>query len=390
MIGRKQSACSRAIFLCAVAAIIATPLLGHALFAPSIQSDNRALASLPSVPRSLPAIIEWPRRVDAYLRDNFGFRAQLVSAYVTLNWSVLGTSSEPSVVVGRNGRLFLSEGDVPNRVLLRNCGAWWAEDYRDQWTVEADSALRRLSADFPRLSVLVVPTSSVLYSAELPSWIERACAGKTPLVEDLMARLPADTRRLIAYPISAAKRLPPGAPLIPKHNFHWNGQGVDLFMGAYVDNRFGLKRQIAPNWEVASVPSDLARFLPGVGLSNSIVAAVWNPETVAICSEDHCLHRAPLDGLTLPRETLRVARRGDGEPLLLLSDSFGAAAASSLIEYFRDVVMINMNNFQSLDEEDRRALWRRLRDNWRDAHVLALVQDGNVSLLSRFAKSLVE
>jgi hypothetical protein len=85
---------------------------------------------------------------------------------------------------------------------------------------------------------------------------------------------------------------------------------------------------------------------------------------------------------------MRVSRRGNSESILLLSDSFGRAAGFSLIEYFRDVVMINMSNFQTLDEVNRRALWRRLKENWGGSNVLVLIEDGNVGLISRFAKSL--
>ena len=326
--------------------------------------------------------------MDAYLKDHFGFRAQLVRAYATLCWGLFGTSPEPSVVVGRNGRLFLSDGEVHDRVLLANCGAWWPDEYLGQWSSETDAALRRLNAEFGRLSVLIVPTSAVLYAEDLPSWMEHACAGKTPLVEAVAARLPSDTRRLIAYPIRMAKRLPIASPLIPKHNFHWTGQGVNLFMDTYVENSFGLKRQIAPSWEPATAPSDLARFFPGLEISNTILRPRWNSEKLEICGEENCLHRAPFEDLRLPKETLRVSRPGDGEPILLLSDSFGWGAAFGLIEYFHDVAMINMNNFQTLEEADRQALWRRLKENWGGSNVLLLVEDGNIGLLSRFVKSL--
>jgi len=297
------------------------------------------------------------------------------------------TTRDGTVVVGRNGRLFLSEGDVHDRVLLGNCGAWWSDTYLAAWAAETDAALRRLNAEFAHLSVLIVPTSAVLYSEDLPSWIEHACAGKTPFVEALAARLPEDTRRLIAYPIEAAKRLPATSPLIPKHNFHWTGKGVNLFMDAYIESRFGLKQQITPTWEADTASADLARFFPGVELSNAILKPVWSPGNLEICQGD-CLHRAPFEDLGLPRETLRVSRSGDGEPILLLSDSFGWGAAFSLIGYFSDVVMINMNNFQILEQADRQALWRRLKENLGGSNVLVLVEDGNVGLLSRFVKSL--
>ena len=386
--GRRIGFLSRAFSFWGVAAIIAVPLTGHLFFGASTQSDNRTLAPPPSAPRTLPALMEWPRQADAYLKDHFGFRAQFVRAYATLSWKLFGTSPERSVVVGRNDRLFLSDGDIPNRVLLGDCGAWWRDEQLTQWVAELDAALRRLNAEFPRLSVLVVPTSAVLYPADLPAWMERACNGKTPLAQALAARLSPDTRGLITYPILEAKHLPAATPLIPQHNFHWLGKGVDLLMAEYIDSHFGLKRQISPDWWRATQTADLERFLPGSGLSNTILTPIWNSDKVDFCFEGDCLHQPPLDGIKLPPETLRVGRSGAGEPILLLSDSFGAAAASSLIEYFRDVVMINMNNFQVLAEDDRRALWRRLKENWGGSNVLVLIEDGNVTLPSRFVESL--
>ena len=85
---------------------------------------------------------------------------------------------------------------------------------------------------------------------------------------------------------------------------------------------------------------------------------------------------------------MRVSRPGPGGKLLLLSDSFGAAAAAGLIEYFADIIMINMNNYQVMELDQRRALLERLKSKWGDAEVLVLVEDGNISLLSRFAQSL--
>jgi hypothetical protein len=370
-------------------ATLFTPLLVGLFAGSGRQADNRVLAPPPGVPTSFKILIEWPHRADAYLNDHFGLRSTLVRANAIVNWYLFGSSANRSVIVGRHGRLFLSEGEVPNRVILGDCGAWWSEGYVASFAQAVQAAIEGLQHDFGRLSGLFVPTSAVLYPEDLPLWMADACADKVPLVDDILARLPQSQQRLLAYPKAVAASLPSSTPLIPKRNFHWDGQGASLFMEAYVESRFGLTREAMPIWRPASKPSDIARFLPGVSVVNQINIADWAGTGVVFCQEMSCLNASPFEDTVFPRESMRVSRPGPGGKLLLLSDSFGAAAAAGLIEYFADILMINMNNYQVLELDQRRALLERLKSKWGDAQVLVLVEDGNITLLSRFAKSLL-
>ena len=190
----------RRAFPCLVLGILAIPLLAHVFLPQAAQSDNRVLARSPGVPRNISAFVNWPQAADAYLKDHFGFRAQLIRVYNAFNWRVLGISTDPHVVVGRNGRLFLSDVHIGNPVLLGDCGAWWPDKDKSAFAGEAAVAMRRLQSDFPQFRVFIVPTSDVLYPAELPEWVQRACAGKTPLVEDWMSRLPPGRARAHSLP----------------------------------------------------------------------------------------------------------------------------------------------------------------------------------------------
>ena len=119
-----------------------------------------------------------------------------------------------------------------------------------------------------------------------------------------------------------------------------------------------------PIWRPASKPSDIARFFPGVSLSNQINIADWTAAGVVFCQELSCLRASSFEDIVFPRESMRVSRSGPGGKLLLLSDSFGAAAAAGLIEYFADIIMINMNNYQLLELDQRRALLEYLKSKW--------------------------
>src|SRR6478752_2310529 len=96
----------RRAFPCIVLGILAMPLLAHVFLSQAAQSDNRSLAPSPRLPGTRLELMSWPRKADAYLKDHFGFRAQLIGAYNAFNWRVLGISTDPRVIVGRNGRLF--------------------------------------------------------------------------------------------------------------------------------------------------------------------------------------------------------------------------------------------------------------------------------------------
>ena len=248
------------------------------------QSDNRNLA--PSAGPSwnmARALSSWPREADAYLKDHFGFRAQLIGGVQRLQLARSWDSTDPRVIVGRNGRSSFRRMKRATLVLLSDCGAWWPEKHRIK--VCGGGAVRPYVAcrpTFPALGVLIVPTSDLVYPADLPESVSARLRGKTPLVKDWLRLLPPDVRDVIAYPIEAATHLPPDAPLIPEHNFHWSGRGVSLFMEAYAEDQFHFDRQIAPVWKSAVEPADLERFLPGAGLSNEVQVPVW-PPSVRVC-----------------------------------------------------------------------------------------------------------
>jgi hypothetical protein len=371
-------------FLGIAAALLLAPLIAGVLAHSSAQSDNRALAKWPGLPTTIAALFEWPRHVDSYAGDHFGLRAQMIKADSYIHWTVLGSSPVPAIVVGRNGRLFLSEGDTPFRDLLSNCGAWWSDEFLTETVKQIGASLRNLRKHLPAITILIVPTSAVLYPDDLPRWIERACAGRIPLGDYVLQHFPAEIRAGIYYPRDVAFALPPSTPLIPKLNFHWAGYGTRVFMEQFAQTNLDVKKIVSPSLEEKVEASDLSHFLPGVNLYTRLLVPDWHRE-VRYCGSPACLDTSPLDGIALPFETLRMERPGPGGRLLILSDSFGATAASTLIEYYSDIIDINLNNFSRLSRNDQRMLWTRVNTIWRPDYVLMVVQDGNVTAIPRMS-----
>jgi hypothetical protein len=382
--GDRMRVLGQIAFLAGAAALLVAPLIAGALGPSTAQSDNRALATWPDVPTTIPALVAWPRKLDSYANDHFGLRAQMVRADGYIRWTWLNSSPVASVVIGRHGRIFFSEGDVPFRVLLSNCGAWWPDDFLADMATKVEDSLQTLRRHLPAITILIVPTSAVLYPDDLPRWIERACAGRTPLADGIVRHLPAALREGITYPRDAAAALPSSTPLIPKLNFHWAGEGPRLFMQHFAETRLGLKKIVSPSPVEKLEPSDLSIFVPGVRLYNRILVPNW-PAEIRYCGRPACLDASPLDGIALPFETFRMQRPGAGGRLLILSDSFGAGAASALIEYYSDIIDINLNNFPRLTRDEQRVLWNRLTAAWQPDHVLMVLQDGNAGALPRLA-----
>jgi hypothetical protein len=73
-------------------------------------AENRVLARQPAWPQALGAWATWPKRVDTYLGDHFGFRESLVAIGNRTFGRVPPPGALPPVLDGRDGRLFLVEG----------------------------------------------------------------------------------------------------------------------------------------------------------------------------------------------------------------------------------------------------------------------------------------
>src|SRR5437588_3205977 len=72
------------------------------------QEENRRLAPFPSLNLNRTTIEGLPEAFTAYFNDNFGFRPTLVHLQAFTKLRLLGVSSSPVVIAGKNGWLFLA------------------------------------------------------------------------------------------------------------------------------------------------------------------------------------------------------------------------------------------------------------------------------------------
>jgi hypothetical protein len=193
---------------------------------------------------------------------------------------------------------------------------------------------------------------------------------------------------MISYPIAMAKSLPKATPLIPNHSFHWRGRAVSLFMDQFVKDEWQMAEAHASSFIENEPSADMSVYLPGVHLTVPVTDLLWSHDGETECIDDACGGQAPLNNIKLPHETTRMKRSGTGPKLLIVSDSFGHAAAQSLFAFFDDIIVLNMINVPLLSDSEKVDLWTRVISNWRPDRAIMLMQDGNFTGIPKFVATL--
>ena len=235
----------------------------------------------------------------------------------------------PPLVVGRNGRVFLGNhpGEPPGSLIADVCGA----GIDAAAIAHAADALRPLLAAGRNTGLpfrmLIVPTAPRLYPEDLPAGT--ACAG--PAADRLTAAL---NDRDVIYPTAAMEALKPRFDVLPRHHFHWAGEGP-LRVAELVADDMGLTRTLTLALRPDNRASDLRGFYPGMGLHDRIGTPFLKAAGVAQCTGAACDPAAPDDVV--------VYHRDGPDRLLVIGDSFGDEIGGDFSEYAGTVWLVRMN-----------------------------------------------
>ena len=231
----------------------------------------------------------------------------------------------PPIVTGRNGRLFLGnhEGSPPNSLIDAVCGNG----------IDTPSAAAiRPTLDAGRATglpfrFLIVPTAPRIYPEDVPAGIP--CTG---FAADRLVRTLADPA--ILYPVAAMQALKTRFDVLPRHHFHWAGEGP-LRIAELTGDALGLPRQLSLPLRPDNRASDLNGFYPGLGLHDRIGTPDLRAAGVAQCAAARC---SP----AVPDAVVAFTHPGPGR-LLLIADSFGDEIGGDFSEYAGQVWLVRMN-----------------------------------------------
>ncbi|TMJ01352.1 MAG: hypothetical protein E6G97_15800 [Alphaproteobacteria bacterium] len=206
----------------------ATPMAMQMLQPVATSSDEEArmLSTAPAWPGSLEELRALPRRLDRFLADHFGLRAELVRAHGRLRYSV-NLPSDLRVLIGRDNWLFLN-GDA---TIEQATGKVLREAEIVKFADRAAALRTRLAAKNIRLLVAIPPNGPTINRARLPAW-----AAEAPAVTEYDLML----RALAARGVAAVDLRPPllaanaANPVYRRTDTHWNKLGALIGFNAVV------------------------------------------------------------------------------------------------------------------------------------------------------------
>ena len=227
---------SRRLWIVVFVGLLWLPMLGQALLPPASQSEAeaRVLEPLPALPASQNGLTRFPRLLDQFLADHFGFRDQLIQANALVRHQ-LKSPTNVSVLYGKDGFFFYLE----HATLEQSLGLV----VREKPIERLADALARLHDELHRRNIKFLftspPNNSTINANHLPDWLKPS---RGPTEYDLMLRLLA-ARGVPTLDLRPALRAESSAlATYFQTDTHWN------FLGALIA-RNEIARAIGhPDW----------------------------------------------------------------------------------------------------------------------------------------------
>jgi hypothetical protein len=346
-------------------------------------AENRMLAPAPGWPDTWTGWVALPRKMDAWLRDHFGFRVALVHANSRLRYALFHVAPTRQVLFGQGNRLFLSGPDEshPYSIITYLCGINVAQSDVTAAAAGVRTLLQAAATDAPGALFVAVPSAPVLYAEDLPEWLAHQCRGPST-IERSLQRLgddPALAGRVI-YPLRALLAAKQTGRVIPHYNFHWSGRGARAVAAMLAEQVLGLPRGITIPVVEQIALSDLSNMIPGLNLSDLIIVPDYAAGGLAYCyARPECLPElAPAIATTIGDYSRIISPRAGTRRLLLLTDSYGAFAAPWFAAWYGEVRHVSTNTLDRLSASDRAALREIMFQKYRPDDVIFLYHDGSV------------
>ena len=247
-----------------------------------------------------------------WLRDRFAFRAQAVRANAALNYRLLRSSVNDSVVVGAGDWLYYAD-TVPDYTGEGRLSEDELAAISENLTALADA----LAAWGAELYVAVIPNKNTVYPQYMPErYAMRRDEGNIPLLREVCEGAPVTWIDLVTPLREAAE----GEPLVYyKTDTHWNALGAAIAAEAVLTAMGREATGYTLAGEADFSDGDLARLM---GLPGALTERAPNviPD-VPLPQADFSQHRMSCDG------------SGEGR-LLVYRDSFGTAVAPWLAQAY--------------------------------------------------------
>lgn len=133
-------------------------------------TERRDPAPFPGWPTNAAELKSFPKKCEPFVNDNFGLRSQLVVANNYTRF-LIGVSGSKSVLVGRDGWLYLGAENVVNDFRAIKPPK---TRYVDRWFNQMNQRLEFLNRHGIRMLVVVAPNKHTIYPEYMPRYVTRS------------------------------------------------------------------------------------------------------------------------------------------------------------------------------------------------------------------------
>jgi hypothetical protein len=366
---------------CAAIALLALPTVLPPLLDAKEINDNRRMAPQPTLPTTWAEFLTLPAQADAWVKDHFGFRRELVESNNLLRFKLFHEFPSVQMTAGENGRIFLTahaSQAPPFSAVMAIC------EVNKSSLKEFGAYLNVLFDSFEAMGIkpklMIVPSAPVVHSADLPHWLRDRCKGNDTPMQALLESdyINSKVKSAIWYPLEQMRARNQGTKLFPRTWFHWSGPGIEPIAQGSVSRLFPAVQTAAPRLRTHSSvqPSDVAHMFPGIDLPSEVTEPDYTASGIASCHGTTCYPE--FKGFTEP---LYDASRFNNPAapdrrLLILSDSFGRFVAGWYSRYYRTVEHLAVSNIKDLKPEQVETLKKFVLREPSNTDVLFVFHDG--------------
>ncbi len=306
--------------------LLIAPTFLYPLLKPVLDTENhenRTLAEFPSVAETG---FGFPAAFETYYNDHLPFKNQLTALHSEVFLSLFNTTSNPRVVVGKEGWLFYNNYDAENPIDDLLGKSTFSSQDMETIALNLKQAEEMLQAQDREFCFILPPNKEAIYSEFLPDYLaeKAADASRADMLYDYLL----SQNIGIVYPKDALLQEKDSAQLYYKYDTHWNK------LGGYIGFReicaeLGVElpplSALLPAEESDGYPKDLAQ-LAGIG-SNCNQDAEY---TLSLFPQVTVVHEEESADGSFNRYSSDAA---DERTVLLIHDSY----YKSMIDYFPQV-----------------------------------------------------
>lgn len=369
---------------CAAIALLMIPTVLPHFLVTRIVNENRTLAPRPKLPTNWAQFLTLPAQTDAWIKDHFGFRTELVEANNRLRFEVFREFPSIRMTAGENGRVFVTAHATaapPFSAVTEIC------DVNQGTLKEFGAYLNVLFGSFEKMGhtpkLIIVPSAPVVQSADLPQWLRSRCSSNdTPMAELLKSEyINNKVKAAIWYPLEQMRARNQGTEVFPRTWFHWTGPGLEYIAQDSMKNLFPSMPIVAPRLATRTTvqPSDVSQMFPGIDLPSKVTEPDYGASKIQSCYGTTCFPEfkefaEPLYDASRFHNPAAPDRR-----LLILSDSFGSYISGWYSRYYRTVEQVATNNVKMLKQEQVKVLGDFVFREPANTDILFIFHDGSLT-----------